>query len=66
MFQLFGRIRFVAISTKPRPRERVSLLKPPVTLVAKNDADSAHAEAEKIVYPAMLAGTPATGAKRVS
>jgi hypothetical protein len=33
--------------------------------VAKNHADPIHAEAEKIVDPAMLADTPATGASGV-
>jgi hypothetical protein len=54
--------KLVAVFSKPRPRCAIGLLKRLVTPVAQKDADLIHAEAVEVVYPAILADTPATGA----
>ena len=52
----------VAIFTKTLPGWSVSFSERLVTFAAKNDANPVNAELAKIVYPAMLAGSAATGA----
>jgi hypothetical protein len=65
-YAVLQREQSVSILPKPIPSPRVGLHESAEAFVAEDATDLIHAEAIEIVYPAMLAEIPATGASGIA